>query len=163
MGVILGVILGLILTPPGGVPGGPPAPPAAPPRGARNFPPRNFPAPPDFRGADFGPPTDDVREGGFGRFPYNIRVSQGGPPQTPQNGQKRPGKKCPILSRLGELLNTLRNVHIFRRRPGGPPGGPPRTPPPGGSYGGVPRGVSGRAVRMAQTTPPDTPPLAPPH
>ena len=31
------------------------------------------------------------------------------------------------LSRLGELLNTLRNVP-----PGAPPGGPPRDPPPGG-------------------------------
>ena len=39
------------------------------------------------------------------------------------------------LSRLGELLNTLENVH-----PRGPPGPPGRTPPPGGVPGGVPGG-----------------------
>ena len=43
-----------------------------------------------------------------------------------------PGK-CPILSRLGELLNTQKNVHA-----GPPPGAPPGAPREGG-LGGYPR------------------------
>ena len=39
-------------------------------------------------------------------------VSRGGP------------KKGPKLSRLGELLNTQKNVHFFAPRGDGPPDGP---------------------------------------
>ena len=52
-------------------------------------------------------------------------------------------KSVPSLSRLGELLNTQKNVHAGR--PGAVPGGPPglsRTPRPPGSVGG-PGGVAG--------------------
>ena len=52
-------------------------------------------------------------------------VSRGGP------------KKGPKLSRLGELLNTQKNVHFFAL-PGGAPG---RGVPGGGSRGGPGRGV----------------------
>ena len=46
------------------------------------------------------------------------------PPQEPQGcPQNCPkmggGKKWPKLSRLGELLNTQKNVHFFVPRPGG--------------------------------------------
>ena len=52
-----------------------------------------------------------------------------GDPYTPPGGAcPGGGKKVPILSRLGELLNTLQNVHP--RGPGGPPGTPPLGGPP---------------------------------
>ena len=54
--------------------------------------------------------------------------TQGGPIYPPQGGLSGGGKKVPILSRLGELLNTLQNVHP--RGPGGPPGTPPLGGPP---------------------------------
>ena len=72
-------------------------------------------------------------------------------------------KKCPHLSRLGELLNTLENVHFSAPRPRGglragqrgppwgPPGrgppGPPWTPPPGAGGG------SGRGSRPLLSLP----------
>ena len=55
------------------------------------------------------------------------------PPGEGQNGGSRGGrKKWPKLSRLGELLNTQKNVHFFA-----PPGGAPRGGP-GGVLGGWP-------------------------
>ena len=54
-------------------------------------------------------------------------------PGNPQNGGSRGGrKKWPKLSRLGELLNTQKNVHFFAPR-GTPPGGGVR----GGFWGVV--------------------------
>ncbi len=50
------------------------------------------------------------------------------------------GKKWPKLSRLGELLNTQKNVHFFPPR-GGRPGGAPR---------GGPGGVPGTPLRGGQ-------------
>ena len=47
-----------------------------------------------------------------------------GVPRGPPGGHK--------LSRLGELLNTQKNVHFFAPggwAPRGPPGGSPQTPP----------------------------------
>ena len=56
-------------------------------------------------------------------------------------------KKWPKLSRLGELLNTQKNVHFFppgagaragaRGTPRGVPGGVPRGTPPNPPSGGV--------------------------
>ena len=43
---------------------------------------------------------------------------------------------CAILSRLGELLNTQKNVHFFPPPPPGPPGGPGRGG--GGLFSGTP-------------------------
>ena len=91
-------------------------------------------------------------EDGVWGFPYPIQGGLGGwPPQAqwnppyrgPQNGPKMaqirtcpelsqisvPKKVSRELSRLGELLNTQKNVHFFV--PGGPRG------VPGGSPGGV--------------------------
>ena len=89
------------------------------------------------------------------------RLSPGNPRNWPKMGG---GKKGPKLSRLGELLNTQKNVHFFAPPGGSPPGSPkvhPRRPPKGGflrrirsSFGpkkaqkwpilGVPEGVPGR-------------------
>ena len=59
----------------------------------------------------------------------------GSVPSDPKKGAK---KKVSHLSRLGELLNTQRNVH-----PGGVPGGPRGAPgdPVLGGYGGSVIGV----------------------
>ena len=63
------------------------------------------------------------------------------PPQTgPKWGSRGGPKKGTKLSRLGELLNTQKNVHFFAppggRAPGGPPGGlfPYRGNTPPGTY-----------------------------
>ena len=145
--------------PPGGGPRGAPGRPRRPPGArARNFPPRNFPPPGLVPGGPRGAPRDPPERGVLGGFPYSKQEPLGGYPQTPKNGQNRGPGKCPILSRLGELLNTLRNVHIFGAPPGGPPPGAPPGPPSGGVPGGVPMGGSpGGPLRMAQTTPPGTP------
>ena len=54
---------------------------------------------------------------------------QGYPPNCPKMGPKwgsgKKGKKGLKLSRLGELLNTQKNVHFFAPR-GAPRGEPPR-------------------------------------
>ena len=52
---------------------------------------------------------------------------------VPNLGEKLSQKSVPCLSRMGDLLNTQRNVQNFR--PGGVPGGVPGGPP-----GGCPRG-----------------------
>ena len=57
------------------------------------------------------------------------------------------------MSRLGELLNTLQNVHP--RGPPGPPGGPPLAGgPPGSRFWTPPRGVP----RVPRNTPASSPP-----
>ena len=68
----------------------------------------------------------------------------GAPPKLSQNGPKsgsgKSGKKGLKLSRLGELLNTQKNVHFFALpgRPGrGNPPGAPKTPPKWAHSGGV--------------------------
>ena len=61
---------------------------------------------------------------------------QGYPPNCPKMGPKwgsgKKGKKGLKLSRLGELLNTQKNVHFFAPRGaprgGSPPGGPKMHP-----------------------------------
>ena len=117
LGGVLGGILGPFWAPPGPPPGAPRDPPGG-----------RFSAPPKNRGKIrhfFGPPRTAIL--------------------TPklwkeyENRQKIGKKKCPILSRLGELLNTLQNVH-----PPGPPGrggprGSPREPPLWGSRYATPR------------------------
>ena len=50
------------------------------------------------------------------------------PPSWPRGAVPGGAKKWPKLSRLGELLNTQKNVHFFAPR-----GGPPRGAPPGGA------------------------------
>ena len=59
-----------------------------------------------------------------------------------KNGQKM-AKKCRILSRLGELLNTQRNVHFLASRPA--PAGPARGRSWGG-YPGLPGGAPGHPL-----------------
>jgi len=64
------------------------------------------------------------------------------PRAGPKNGRKSGGAS---LSRLGELLNTLKNVHFFAP-PGGGDLGPWRDPqirPPGGLHTGLPDPPSG--------------------
>ena len=95
-----------------------------------------------------------VPEGGPGGGPGGPRGGPGGTPGAP--GGPRPGdvrRRAQVklahqhLSRLGELLNTLKNVHPGG--PGGPPGGPggSRDPPSGGVPGdprlGPPSGSDG--------------------
>ena len=65
-----------------------------------------------------------AREGGF----------RGGPGGRP--GAARGRKKWPKLSRLGELLNTQKNVHFFAL-PGGAPGAGQKCTSRGGPPGGV--------------------------
>ena len=69
-----------------------------------------------------------------------------------QKPKKTEKNRNPIVSRLGELLNTQKNCANFAPPggSGGPPGGVPPGPylgdPPGGSHGGPqggPRGVPG--------------------
>ena len=56
--------------------------------------------------------------------PHTPKLAQlGGTPPEPILSQN-----VRVLSRLGELLNTQKNVHFFA-----PPGGPPPAPPQGGS------------------------------
>ena len=96
----------------------------------------------------------------FGALPGGSRGAPGGPRRAP-GGRAGGGKICgnflgvchsysekvQHLSRLGELLNTLENVHP---RAPGPPGDPPRgVPDPGG-----PR---------APGVPPRLPPSGPPE
>ena len=144
---------------PGGGPGGAPGgPPGGPPRGAPRAPggprARKFPEiPPGPPGPPGGP-----RRGHFGGFSGLLHraldriwgVSRGG--RFPAQFVPKMAKKKFNLSRLGELLNTLRNVHPRPPGgvPGGPPGGAPRGPPGGGSWGWVSGGVQG---------PPDMTPL----
>ena len=103
-------------------------------------------------------------------YPYTGGVLGGCPGGAVLVSRKKGGKKSvPKLSRLGELLNTQKNVHT--RAPGGPPRGayfgPPRGPPisvynhctqgpknglfggPGRALPGAPRGPPGRGARGA--------------
>ena len=78
------------------------------------------------------------------------------------------GKKWPKLSRLGELLNTQKNVHFFAPRggPGGPKVHPPETPLSNKKYNIYgpewpifgPRAPGGRGARGAPRVPGFSPP-----
>ena len=56
--------------------------------------------------------------------PYTPDWAQLGGPRGGPRGARGGQKKCKFLSRLGELLNTQKNVHILA-----PPGGAPRGAP----------------------------------
>ena len=82
---------------------------------------------------------------------------------TPNCPKMGGGKKGPKLSRLGELLNTQKNVHFFAPRgvPGGPKVHPPETPlsnkknniyRPGTAHFG-PRAPGGRGARAPRGVP----------
>ena len=88
--------------------------------------------------ADFGgswggqkPPFLGVPGGVPGGAPGGPRGAPGGPPgpggPRVYKNSFRVGYCTIFVSRLGELLNTLENVHFFAPR------GPPRDPPRGGS------------------------------
>ena len=119
-----------------GLPGGPRGPPGGDPGGGPGGPARapGENGPPRARG---GPPGGSVWGVVWSPKYYFFYafggVSWGGTPggrfwPVPARGA--------ILSRLGELLNTLRNVHP--PAPRGSRGSPPGDPPPGGSPGGYP-------------------------
>ena len=146
-----GAYLGGIRGPPKkGPPGAPRGPPGGGPGGpGKSGPPGESPPGP---GGPPGPPGGPPGGGHFGGlnsfFLYYWGVFCPRGAKTPilaKNGVRR---KCPILSRLGELLNTLRNVHP------GPPGGGPGTPRGGGSregpQGDPPGWVSGGPFRAPQ-------------
>ena len=89
-----------------------------------------------------GTPPGGVPRGGGSRGdpPGGPGGSRGGPRRRALSRWDRVDLKHQHLSRLGELLNTLENVHPRDPPPGGPPGGPPRgvrDPPPGGPFPGV--------------------------
>ena len=95
-------------------------------------------------GGDLGPQKGGPG-GGFG----GVLVAPKKTAKTPRNGKMHeftPQKKVARtvyldhLSRMGELLNTLENVHSGPR--GGPPGRPPWDPP-GGVLGGSQIGCFG--------------------
>ena len=156
----MGVILGPILTPPGGARG---AHFRRRRRARRAGGENSRPRPPGFSGPPGGPflgsPPNVIRTPPGHRI---FVLFRGGPPGGAKNGQKWGPGKCPILSRLGELLNTLRNVHIFRRRPGGPPGGPPQDPPSGGGPWGVLQGGLREGRQDGSNHPPRYPPIGTP-
>ena len=133
--------------PPGG-PGGPPGPRARkfpPPRG----PPGGTPRGPPGRAVlgPFGGLLHRALDWIWGGIPGGVFVAQFVP---------KSGKKKFNLSRLGELLNTLRNVHP--RPPGGAAGGAPGGPPGGTPWRGVP-GVGQQGVQgPPDIDPPDIPP-----
>merc|ERR1712240_357161 len=98
--------------------------------------------PPGGSGGGSGPTPGNRHFGGFwAPTEYQILWKRGvlGVPQGgysrgvyPVPARKSRKNRNSILSRLGELLNTLENVHP--PGPGGPPGGPPRPRlPPGGA------------------------------
>ena len=105
---------GIPLKPPFWGSGGPRGPPGGP-AGGPKFPPPG--APGIFR----APPGASPRKPPKPAFSRTNTMGIGGYTQTPKMAQK----KGQVLSRVGELLNTLRKVH---------PRGPPRPPrdPPGG-------------------------------
>ena len=139
-----------------GSPGDPPGggPPGTPQRGV----------PGGSLGGPWGPPWGPPPEGGSRGGPGGGPRGAPGGPGGQKSGVPRETARVELihqhLSRLGELLNTLENVHP--PRPGGPggapPGGPPRggpgTPPrgahfdplPGGSRGAPPWGSLGAPV-----------------
>ena len=114
-----------------------------------------------------GPP----KKGPFWGVPGGVP----GTPRDPLRGPRGPGgaknggtwqgssEKSPIIpSRLGELLNTQKNVHFLAPR--GPPGPPPGTPL-GGAQNGPSRGVPGGSPGtpgQAPGTPSGAPPGPPP-
>ena len=99
-----------------------------------------------FEGGSETPPPGGQKGGVLGGPPGGSRggVSggpRGGLPGPPRAGGPDPGTAQVIaehqhLSRLGELLNTLENVHPPRGGSGGGPGGPP-----GGGCPGAPSGT----------------------
>ena len=115
-----------------------------------------MPSDPPIRGVEKGgtsdPPGGGSKKGRFwgppGGVPGGPRGAPGGPGGARPGGAKFGGnfwgvchsysEKVQHLSRLGELLNTLENVHP---RAPGPPGDPPRGGPGSGgsqSPGGAP-------------------------
>ena len=140
----------------GTLPGGSRRGPGGAPR-ARKFP----EIPPGPRGPPGGPRR--AHFGGFwGLLHRALDRIWGGIPGGvfPAQFVPKMAKKKFNLSRLGELLNTLRNVHP--RPPGGgrrgAPGGPPGGPPGGGSPGWVSGGVQGPPDMTPRYGPPDIPP-----
>ena len=143
--------------PPGSAPPG-----GGPPRGARAGPGRD----PDF-GPPLGPPgtawegtLDCTVWGSVPSRLIDFWAPPGGvPPYPPGNPPGAPGTPENIrtkhLSRLGELLNTKKNVHFFRPRVGGGAWPAPSPPPLVASLWQVP-------LRAPPGTPPGTPPLGPP-
>jgi len=121
---------------PQGPPGDPPGTPrktgiSAPPKNGNFRPPGKFP--PRAGGPRGGPPGTPPGPPKMGCFLRAILYSfvryRGTLPPTPQNPQKWPKKgvqkRVLILSRLGELLNTQKNVHSRGVFPGFPsPGNP---------------------------------------
>ena len=139
---------------PGGSRGGPGGAPGGPPGGAPGGAPG---AGPELAGGPGGPGGPRGASGGglppkprfwpfwgvFGLPRRHLLMEKGGsggsrgvplggcPGGVYPGGAKKPEKSgCPILSRLGELLNTLENVHP--PGPGGPPGAPPDPTSPRG-------------------------------
>ena len=149
-------------------------PPARP--GGRNFPPRAPPArgPPQGgsggsqRGVQWGQsgsPLHPQKRSFWAFLVPNIHIERGGPRGIPKMGvpytmfvpamfvqktQKNRKNGSPCLSRMGDLLNTQRNVHFFRNFP---PRGvfrksphlAPDSPPSGTQGGGTPPGPPQRA------------------
>ena len=122
-----------------GSPGDPPdgGPPGTPQRGVPGGVYRGVP------GGPLGTPPGDPPGGGVPGGPRGGPRGAPGGPGGQKSGVPRETARVELihqhLSRLGELLNTLENVHP--PRPGGsrgaPPGGPPggvRGPPPGGPF-----------------------------
>ena len=149
--------------PPNGPPWGPSGhPPGSAPRRTPPGTPEN--PPPEIRGGPGGPggarfwtppggPWDGL--GGtldcmvVGRVPSQIddfRAPPGGVPPIPPGYPPDPPKtrkntRTKHLSRLGELLNTKKNVHFFRPRAGGGGLAGPQPPAPGGlPVAGPPQG-----------------------
>ena len=100
--------------------------------------------------AFFGGPG---REGGSPYRPPCFAKTRGEGPKMARRGKNGQKMGSEFLSRLGELLNTQKNVH--RGPPRGPRGVPPGTPPPGGGSPGVPPGAGG--VRWCSTRSPRRP------
>ena len=115
-----------------------------PPRKCAKFPPRGRPP----REARFWGLREGVQKGGFSgaSIEQNTRKRgcSGGWRILSQSwvAEFCP-KKCRILSRLGELLNTQRNVHFLASRPA--PAGPARGRSWGG-YPGLPGGAPGHPL-----------------
>ena len=117
--------LGVTPTGPPGTPREPPGKPEFPPPRKTGFSaPRKFPpragAPPG------GPPRDPPKWGVFGGLFCILLCAKGiYPPIPPKMAKKGVQKSVPLLSRLGELLNTQKNVHSRGVFPGFPsPGNP---------------------------------------
>ena len=82
--------------------------------------------------------TDPGVTGGTWGEPGGILggVCPGGGGSAGKLSQQTVPKKVGKLSRLGELLNTQKNVHFFAPRPGTPPGAPPGPGGPKAHYRG---------------------------